>query len=104
MPRHLFSNLITAAEEEYIGGGAFGDVYKIVKNGKNFAVKKMRNANQDALKEIELLKMVDHRFIIKYHSCFFENPICIVMEYADQAEISQTKTETFIYVVETETC
>ena len=74
---------------EFLGQGAFGKVYKVTKYGKVFAVKKVPNTNMHIRKEKELLEMVDHEFIIKYHASYREGPLfCIEMEYANRGTMT----------------
>ena len=77
------------ANEEYIGEGAFGHVYRFKKaqKGKYLAVKKIfqHHLKTDISREKELLELVEHKHIIKYHYSYFEGPLlCIVMEYANK--------------------
>jgi len=94
------------SKTEFLGEGAFGKVYKVTKVGKVFAVKKVPNTDMDIRQEKELLEMVDHKFIIKYHDSYREGPLfCIEMEYADcgtmtsylqdQAKLPKTDTVQF---------
>ena len=75
-------------EEEFIGEGSFGNVYKFKnKRGKVFAVKKiLQHRLQDNIShEKDLLELVCHKHIIRYYSSYYEGPVlCIVMEYADK--------------------
>ena len=76
-------------DEEFIGEGSFGNVYKFSKKGKVFAVKKVPNTDMDIRQEKELLEMVDHGFIIKYHASYREGRLfCIEMEYADKGTMT----------------
>ena len=75
--------------EEYIGEGAFANVYRFKKSqkGKYFAVKKIyqHHLKTNISMEKDLLELVEHKHIIKYHYSYFEGPLlCIVMEYADK--------------------
>ena len=75
--------------EEYIGEGAFANVYRFKKfqKGKYLAVKKIyqHHLKTDISREKDLLELVEHKHIIKYHYSYFEGPLlCIVMEYADK--------------------
>ena len=71
--------------QKFLGSGHFGKVYLAEKGGKNFAIKKVVNTEQDtAEREIKILEQVDHNRIIKYYNHYMENNIlCIVLEYAD---------------------
>ena len=74
-------------EEEFIGEGSFGNVYKFNKKGKVFAVKKiLQHRLQDNIShEKDLLELVCHKHIIRYYFSYYEGPVlCIVMEYADK--------------------
>ena len=79
---------------EFLGEGAFGKVYKLEENGQKFAIKKILNHDPTASREIELLKTVDHKFIIKYHRSYQEGPhLCIVLEYADEGTLTSLVAE-----------
>ena len=68
-----------------LGAGSFGSVYHARKNGNNYAIKKVENTCPTARQEIEILKKVEHQYIIKYYGNFWEEgKICIILEYADQ--------------------
>jgi len=71
--------------QKFLGSGHFGNVYLAEKGGKNFAIKKVVNTEQDtAEQEIKILEQVDHNRIIKYYDHYMETSIlCIVLEYAD---------------------
>jgi len=80
-----------------LGSGSFGSVYHAQKNGNNYAIKKVDNTCPTARQEIEILKQVEHSYIIKYFGNFWERgKICIVLEYADRG--------TFDKVVKTGEC
>jgi len=67
-----------------LGRGSFGSVVHAIKNGINYAIKKVENTCPTAKSEIEVLKTVQHRYIIKYYGHFWEmKNICIILEYAD---------------------
>jgi len=67
-----------------LGRGSFGSVVHAIKNGNNYAIKKVENTCPTAKSEIEVLKKVEHKSIIKYYGHYFdESKICIVLEYAD---------------------
>lgn len=73
-------------EQELLGSGAFGVVVKVVdvKSGKPYAMKKIKNFNEDTLKEIEVLKVLSDKFVdvVKYYDYFFyQDNLCILMEY-----------------------
>ena len=75
--------------EEYIGEGAFANVYRFknFQKGKYLAVKKIyqHHLKTNISMEKDLLELVEHKHIIKYHYSYFEGPLlCIVMEYADK--------------------
>ena len=74
-------------DEEFIGEGSFGNVYKFSKKGKVFAVKKIlqRRLQDNITHEKDLLELVYHKHIIQYFYSYYDGPVlCIVMEYADK--------------------
>lgn len=66
-----FSNI------EYIERGAFGDVYKAKhrRDGKLYAIKRIYVQEADSEIEIEVkhLAMLNHKNVIRYHSCWVES-------------------------------
>lgn len=69
-----------------LGEGAFGVVVKIIDvlSGQPYALKKIKQFDEDTLKEIEVLKVLSGRFndVVKYYDYFFyQNNLCILMEY-----------------------
>jgi len=68
-----------------LGSGSFGEVFLAKKNGRCYAIKKVRNTDPTARQEIEILRSVSHPYIIKYFEHYMERGMmCIVLEYADQ--------------------
>eukprot|EP00092_Neocalanus_flemingeri_P064942 GFUD01078888.1.p1 GENE.GFUD01078888.1~~GFUD01078888.1.p1 ORF type:complete len:275 (-),score=47.87 GFUD01078888.1:154-978(-) len=68
-----------------LGSGSFGEVFLAKKDGRCFAIKKVRNADPTAKQEVKILRSVSHPHIIKYFGNFWERGMmCIVLEYADQ--------------------
>ena len=77
-----------------LGKGAFGAVFKVEEGGQTSAVKKILNHNPSALREMDLLKKVDHENIIKYHQSYQEGAhLCIVMEFVDQGTLTSLVAE-----------
>jgi len=73
-----------------LGRGSFGSVIHAIKNGINYAIKKVENTCPTAKSEIEVLKKVEHKRIIKYFGHFWdETKICIVLEYADKGSMEK---------------
>jgi len=67
-----------------LGRGSFGSVVHAIKNGNNYAIKMVENTCPTAKSEIEVLKSVKHKYIIKYFGHYWdEKKICIILEYAD---------------------
>ena len=74
-----------------LGRGSFGSVLHAIKNGNNYAIKKVENTCPTAKSEMEVLKKVNHSYIIKYYGHFWdEQKICIVLEYADRGTMENT--------------
>ncbi|CAD8058255.1 unnamed protein product [Paramecium primaurelia] len=79
-----------------IGKGNFGDVLLVQRksDGKEFALKRVDLSMResfvvDPLNEVKVLKSLDHTNIIKHYDSFVHNnKLCILMEYADNADLS----------------
>lgn len=74
-------------EVELLGSGAFGVVVKVIdiNSGQPYAMKKIKEFDEDTLKEIEVLKVVSSKFpkdVVQYYDYFYyQNNLCILMEY-----------------------
>lgn len=84
---------------ESLGMGAFGIVkkYETPENRPYHeeypivAIKHIKNPSQDAEKEVELLKELQHEHIVRYLESFIskDGDLCIVMEFCNQGTLSQ---------------
>ena len=80
-----------------LGSGAYSQVFKVKRysDGELYALKKVNMGSlsdrekKNALNEVRILASVKHPNIIAYKEAFFEGiNLCIVMEYANQGDLS----------------
>jgi eukaryotic-like serine/threonine-protein kinase len=90
---------------EFIDSGGFGSVYKAVKESKLYAIKifredyvlkefRDRGENNRIAREIEIMKSIDHPFLIKYIDDFKESLLNVasyflVMEFAEGTTLAR---------------
>ena len=83
-------------QENIIGSGSYGIVYKIHKGDKDYAIKvidlaKLDDKQIESLKnEINTLTKINHENIVKYYKSFkFNNNYYIVMEYCNFSDLGK---------------
>ena len=74
-----------------LGRGYFGEVWQVKRNPPSSkwevaAMKVIKNSDESAWNEVDILKKLHHEFVIKYYDsfkCDNSGDLCIVMEYCD---------------------
>ena len=75
-----------------LGAGAFGEVWLMkAPDGKEVAVKKIKNPDASAWNEVHMLRQLNHEDIVQYidaFKCTRSGDLCIVMEYCDDGTMA----------------
>ena len=90
---------------EILGAGAFGEVYKMDSpSDADFctlyplvAVKKIKHPKRNSRDEVDILKDLQHKSIVKYLTSFRGRggSLCIVMEYCDHGTLTSAVREMY---------
>lgn len=80
---------------EKIGSGSYGDIYKVSKNGKEYALKKYKNTDgfdSDSLTELDILSRIHHPNVTQVKELFLDNcSPCLIMEIASMDLLNYLK-------------
>lgn len=75
-------------KERQLGRGAYGKIYLVSVNGKQLALKRIKANSEEgvdlsAIREIKILREIEHRHIIRVFDVFAEKKkrMCLLMEY-----------------------
>uniref|UniRef100_A0A3Q0RXU5 Protein kinase domain-containing protein n=1 Tax=Amphilophus citrinellus TaxID=61819 RepID=A0A3Q0RXU5_AMPCI len=81
--------------EAAVGRGTFGVVFKAVWKGKDVAIKTIESDSERNafLVELRQLSRVSHPNIVKLYG-FCDDPVCLVMEYAECGSLYNRKSYT----------
>ena len=76
-----------------MGAGVFGEVWLMkAPDGKEVAVKKIKNPDASAWNEVRMLEQLHHEYIVQYidsFKCTRSGDLCIVMEYCDDGTLTK---------------
>ena len=98
-----------------MGEGGFGSVWKMrtppsmqfFKSHPIVALKRINNANEKAIQEVEILKKCDHMNIVKYLSSYFDQStkeLCIYMEFCGNGTLKDHVESNQNFGTESDVC
>ena len=91
-------------KERQLGRGAYGKIYLVTVNGQKMALKRIKTNNEEgvdlsAIREIKILREINHEHIIRVHNVFSEKQkrMCLLMEYIPYDLRNLINNKSFIF-------